>query len=193
MTVHLDNAASLQAVYYYDGAYPGHVYGESGALQVDIDKIPIPYILQTSAQRINKGESVTLTGRLEKQTADGWEPLAGVSGGILFGSSLDVNDLVGGFTTAADGTFSGEYTPWREGFFQVAHQSEDPFISDGSAQSSYVYVLQPSHFRDFTASRTDHRTVHTEGHIDFDDFTRAPSTSPSSIRRTESPGPRSAR
>ncbi|MFF3589031.1 hypothetical protein ACFYYI_17990 [Streptomyces sp. NPDC002387] len=165
--VHLDNAAMLQATYYYDNTLPNYIFAQSQEMQIGIDQIPTRYILQTSTQRINRGESVTLTGRLEQQTAEGWKPLGGVSGGILFGPSHDVRSDVGGFTTAADGTFSTVYTAYESGFFQLAHRSEDPFISDGRADSSLVYVLQPVTYRDFTASRTDHRTVHAEGHMDF--------------------------
>lgn len=172
-TVHLDNAAPIQAVYRHDGDHPGYLYGESTMLQIDVDKAPTRYTLQTSTQRIDKGQSVTLTGRLEKETENGWEPLSGVSGGILFGPTTDYNDLVGGFTTDADGTFSTQYTPWETGFFQVAHQSDDPFVSDGNAQSSTVVVLQPAQFLGFTALRTDSRTVHAEGHIDFDNISPA--------------------
>ncbi|MFE6554234.1 hypothetical protein ACFVHS_38445 [Streptomyces sp. NPDC057746] len=165
--VHLDNAATLQANYYYDYTLPNYIGAQSQEMQVGINQIPTRYILQTSTQRINRGESVTLTGRLEKQTVDGWEPLAGVSGGILYGPNHDVYTQVGGFTTAADGTFSTVYTAYESGFFQLAHHSEDPFISDGRADSSLVYVLQPVTYRDFTASRSDHQTVHAEGHMDF--------------------------
>ncbi|WP_405810938.1 hypothetical protein OG524_17260 [Streptomyces sp. NBC_01520] len=172
-TVHLDNAAPIQAVYRHDGDHPGYLYGESTMLQIGIDRAPTRYALQTSTQRIDKGQSVTLTGRLEKETENGWEPLSGVSGGILFGPTTDYNDVVGGFTTNADGTFSAQYTPWETGFFQVAHQSDDPFVSDGNAHSSNVVVLQPAQFLDFAALRTDFRTVHAEGHIQFENISPA--------------------
>ncbi|MFG3065265.1 hypothetical protein ACGFYM_43075 [Streptomyces sp. NPDC048231] len=171
--VHLDNAAMLQATYYYDNSLPNYIFAQSQEMKIGIDQVPTRYILQASTQRINLGESVTLTGRLEQQTAEGWKPLAGVSGGILFGPNHSFNSYVGGFTTAADGTFSTVYTPSQTGVFQLAHHSEDPFISDGSADSSLVHVLQPVTYLDFTASRTDPRTVHADGHVDFANVTPA--------------------
>ncbi|NYE41679.1 hypothetical protein [Streptomyces fulvorobeus] len=172
-TVQLDNAAPIQAVYRHDGDHAGYLYGESTMLQIGIDKALTRYTLQTSTQRIDKGQPVTLTGRLEKETENGWVPLSGVSGGILFGPTTTYNDRVGGFTTDADGTFSTQYTPWETGFFQVAHRSDDPFVSNGNARSSTVVVLQPARFLDFSALRTGSRSVHAEGHIDFDNISPA--------------------
>ncbi|MDH6451796.1 MULTISPECIES: hypothetical protein [unclassified Streptomyces] len=175
-TVTLDQATGIQAFYRYDNQHPGYVYSESELLQIGIDQIPTRFVTDVSATDIDDGDPVTLTAKAEQQTADGsWVPLAGQSGGILFGDPDGQSDFVERFTTAADGTFSTTYTPWDRGRFLLAlDTSEDPFLAPASAQSALVHVHHAAAFTAFSATRTDAAAVHVEGLIDFTDgFTPA--------------------
>ncbi|MBD0738272.1 hypothetical protein BGM09_04820 [Streptomyces sp. CBMA29] len=168
LTLPLGNSATIQAYYRPDNTAPNALYGESPQIAVGIEKTPTRAVLHTSPSRIDLNQQVTLTGRLEQLTDGVWQPLPDVSGGILFGPSAEYNDLVGGFTTSADGSFRADYTPPESGFFQVTSLSADPFISDTVGRSDVVTVLQPARFTDYSAYRLDRHHVRTEGHIAFD-------------------------
>jgi hypothetical protein len=169
-SVRLDNGAPVQAVFRATGGEPFVLYGESELVQIGVDQIPTRFITQVSATDIDDGQPVTLTAKVEQQTAEGWVPLAGESGGILFGPKEGRTDTVGGFTTDDEGTFSVTYTPWNGGYFQLAlDTTEDPFLQPSSALSELVHVHHGAVFTDFSTLRTDERIVHSEGHLDFPD------------------------
>ncbi|SNT59496.1 hypothetical protein SAMN05216252_1565 [Actinacidiphila glaucinigra] len=169
-SVHLDNGAPVQAVFRATGGEPFVLYGESELVQIGVDQIPTRFISQVSSTDIDDGEAVTLTAKVEQQTAQGWVPLAGEAGGILFGPKEGRTETVGGFTTADDGTFSVTFTPWDGGYFQLAlDTTEDPFLQPSTGLSDLVHVHHGAVFTDFSALRTDERTVHAEGHMDFPD------------------------
>lgn len=175
-TVTLDQATTVQAIYRYDNQHGGYVYSESERLDIGIEQIPTRFTTDVSATDIDDGDPVTLTAKAEQQNADGsWVPLAGQSGGVLFGDPEGRNDVVGRFTTAADGTFTTTYTPWDGGRFLLAlDTSEDPFLAPASARSALVHVHHAAGFTAFSATRTDAGNVHVEGLIDFTDgFTPA--------------------
>ncbi|MFD7226884.1 hypothetical protein [Streptomyces sp. NPDC059881] len=169
-SVRLDNAAPIQAVFRSDGGTPNVLYGESGLVQIGVDQVPARFAATVSKTDIDYGQSVTLNVKVEQKTADGWVPLAGQSGGVLFGPNDSMTDVVGGFTTADDGTFAMDYTPWQGGYFQLAlDTSDDPFLQPARGTSTVVHVHRASKFTAFTASRSDTGQVHTEGLIDFPD------------------------
>lgn len=169
-SVHLDNGAPVQAVFRATGGEPFVLSGESELVQIGVDQIPTRFVAQVSATDIDDGEAVTLTAKVEQHTAEGWVPLAGESGGILFGPKEGRTDTVGGFTTKDDGTFSVTYTPWDGGYFQLAlDTTEDPFLQPSTGLSDLVHVHHGAVFTDFSSLRTDERTVHAEGHMDFTD------------------------
>ncbi|MFI6878312.1 hypothetical protein ACIBL6_33250 [Streptomyces sp. NPDC050400] len=169
-SVKLDAAAPVQAVFRSDGGTPTVLYGESEPVQIGVDQIPTRFTATVSDTEIDYGESVTLKGTVEQKTDDGWVPLAGQSGGVLFGPSDAGTDGVGQFTTADDGTFTMEYTPWQGGYFQMALNTEDdPFLQASKGTSGIVHVHRATKFTAFTASRSDTGQVHAEGLVDFPD------------------------
>lgn len=75
-----------------------------------------------------------------------------------------------GFTTDGDGTFSVTFRPWDGGYCQLAlDTTEDPFLQPSTGLSDLVHVHHGAVFTDSSALRTDERTVHAEGHMDFPD------------------------
>ncbi|MGW1001076.1 hypothetical protein [Streptomyces sp. NPDC002520] len=169
-SVRLDAAAPIQAVFRMDGGTPTVLYGESEPVQIGVDQIPTRFTSTVSSTDIDFGQPVTLSVKVEQKTADGWVPLAGRSGGVLFGPDDAQTGLVGGFTTADDGTFTMDYTPWQGGYFQLAlDTSDDPFLQAGTGTSEVVHVHRASKFTAFTAARSDTGQVHAEGLIDFPD------------------------
>ncbi|WP_043673818.1 hypothetical protein [Streptomyces xylophagus] len=169
-SVRLDAAASVQAVFAMDGGTPTVLPGESELIQIGVDQIPTRFTSTVSATDIDLGQPVTVSVKVEQETADGWVPLAGLSGGVLFGPDDAQRDGVGRFTTADDGTFTMTYTPWRGGYFQFAlDTSDDPFLQAGTGTSDVVHVHGASKFTAFTAARSDAGQVHAEGIIDFPD------------------------
>lgn len=169
-SVRLDYAAPVQAVFGMDGGTPTVLYGESEPVQIGVDQIPTRFTSTVSATDVDFGRPVTVNVKVEQKTADGWVPLAGRSGGVLFGPDDAQTDLVGRFTTADDGTFTMEYTPWQGGYFQFAlDTSDDPFLQAGTGTSDTVHVHRASKFTAFTAARSDPGQVHAEGLIDFPD------------------------
>ncbi|MEW9516556.1 hypothetical protein [Streptomyces tubercidicus] len=166
----LDAAASVQAVFRMDGGKPAALYGESKPVQIGVDQIPTRFTSTVSSTDVDFGKPVTVSVKAEQKTADGWVPLAGRSGGVLFGPDDAQTDDVGRFTTADDGTFTMEYTPWRGGYFQLGlDTSDDPFLQAGTGTSDVVHVHRASKFTAFTAARSDTGKVHAEGLIDFPD------------------------
>ncbi|WP_381796334.1 hypothetical protein [Streptomyces niveus] len=169
-SVRLDNAAPIQAVFRWDGGTPNVLYGESEPVQIGVDQVSTRFAATVSETDIDFGQSVTLNVKVEQKTADGWVPLTGRTGGVLFGPNGHMTDGVGQFTTAADGTFSMDYTPWQGGYFQMALNTEDdPFLQASTGTSAVVHVHRAAKFTAFTASRSDNGQVHTEGLIDFPD------------------------
>lgn len=169
-SVRLDNAAQIQAVYRMDGGTPVVLYGESEPVQIGVDQIPTRFTATVDETEIDYGQSVKLKVAVEQKTADGWVPLAGKSGGVLFGPDDYHTDVVGQFTTAVDGTFTMDYQPWEGGYFQLALNTEDdPFLQASRGTSTVVHVHRASQFTAFTAGRSDIGQVHTEGVIDFPD------------------------
>lgn len=169
-SVRLDNAAPIQAVFRSDGGTPNVLYGESKSVQIGVDQVPTRFTTTVDETDIDYGQSVTLNVTVEQKTGDGWVPLAGQSGGVLFGPNDSATDVVGRFTTADDGTFTMDYTPWQGGYFQLALDTEDdPFLQASTGTSSIVHVHRASKFTAFTAGRSDTGQVHTEGLIDFPD------------------------
>jgi hypothetical protein len=169
-SVRLDNAAPVQAVFRMDGGTPPVLYGESKPVQINVDQIPTRFTATVSSTDINFGQSVTLSVKVQQKTAAGWVPLAGRSGGVLFGPTDYQTDVVGRFTTSDDGTFTMEYTPWQGGYFQLAlDTTDDPFLQAATGTSAAVHVHRASAFTAFTANRLDTGQVHTEGLIDFPD------------------------
>lgn len=169
-SVRLDAAAPIQAVFRMDGGTPPVLYGESETVQIGVDQVPTRFTSTVSATDVDFGQPVTLSVKVEQKTADGWVPLAGRSGGVLFGPDDAQTDLVGRFTTADDGTFTMDYTPWQGGYFQLAlDTSDDPFLQAGTGTSDVVHVHRASRFTSFTAARSDTEHVHAEGLIDFPD------------------------
>ncbi|SCD95198.1 hypothetical protein GA0115249_111463 [Streptomyces sp. PpalLS-921] len=169
-SVRLDNAAPIQAVFRLDGGTPSVLYGESESVQIGVDQVPTRFTATVSETGIDYGQSVTLNVKVEQKTADGWVPLAGQSGGVLFGPNGSETDGVGQFTTADDGTFTMDYTPWQGGYFQLALNTDgDPFLQASRGTSTVVHVHRASKFTAFTASRSDTDQVHAEGLIDFPD------------------------
>ncbi|MET7487210.1 hypothetical protein [Streptomyces sp. NPDC005538] len=169
-SVRLDGAAPVQAVFSMDGGTPTVLYGESEPVQIGVDQIPTRFTSTVSATDVDFGQPVTLSVKVEQKTADGWVPLAGRSGGVLFGPDDAQTDTVGRFTTADDGTFTMNYTPWQGGYFQLAlDTSDDPFLQAGTGTSDVVHVHRASKFTAFTAARSDTGQVHAEGLIDFPD------------------------
>ncbi|MFJ8823803.1 hypothetical protein ACIREE_18720 [Streptomyces sp. NPDC102467] len=169
-SVRLDNAAPIQAVSRAGGGAPSVLYGESEPVQIGVDQVPTRFIATVSKTDIDFNQSVTLNVKVEQKTGDGWVPLAGRSGGVLFGPNDSATDGVGQFTSADDGTFTMEYTPWQGGYFQMAlNTDDDPFLQASTGTSAVVHVHRASKFTAFTASRSDTGQVHTEGLIDFPD------------------------
>ncbi|MER7676958.1 hypothetical protein [Streptomyces sp. NPDC096934] len=169
-SVRLDAAAPIQAVFGMDGGTPTVLYGESEPVQIGVDQIPTRFTSTVSSTDVDFGGQVTLSVKVEQKTADGWVPLAGRSGGVLFGPDNDQSDQVGRFTTADDGTFSMEYTPWQGGYFRLALDTrDDPFLQAGTGSSEVVHVHRSSKFTAFTAARSDTGGIHAEGLIDFPD------------------------
>lgn len=169
-SVRLDAAAPVQAVFGMDGGTPTVLYGESEPVRIGVDQIPTRFTSTVSATDVDFGQPVTVSVKVEQKTADGWVPLAGRSGGVLFGPDDAQTDLVGRFTTADDGTFTMEYTPWQGGYFQLALDTrDDPFLHAGTGTSDVVHVHRASKFTAFTAARSDAGQVHAEGLIDFPD------------------------
>ncbi|MFC8077012.1 hypothetical protein ACFUN8_15945 [Streptomyces sp. NPDC057307] len=169
-SVRLDHASPVQAVFRSDGGTPTVLYGESEPVQIGVDQIPTRFEATVSETDVDFGGSVTLNVTVEQKTAEGWVPLAERSGGVLFGPNDSMTDTVGRFTTAADGTFTMEYTPWQGGYFQLGLDTEDdPFLQAATGTTSTVHVHRASKFTAFTAGRSDNGQVHTEGLIDFPD------------------------
>lgn len=169
-SVRLDAAAPVQAVFRMDGGTPTALYGESEPVQIGVEQIPTRFTATVSSTDVDFGQPVTLSVKVEQRTAGGWAPLAGRSGGVLFGPSDVGTDVVGRFTTTDDGTFTMDYTPWQGGYFQLAlDTSDDPFLQPGTGTSDVVHVHRASKFTDFTAARSDTGQVHAEGLIDFPD------------------------
>lgn len=169
-SVRLDHASPIQAVFRWDGGAPNVLYGESEPVQIGVDQIPTRFEATVSETDVDFGQSVTLNVKVEQKTAEGWVPLTGQSGGVLFGPNDSMTDTVGRFTTAADGTFTMEYTPWQGGYFQLGLDTEDdPFLQASTGTSDVVHVHRASEFTAFTASRSDTGQVRAEGLIDFPD------------------------
>ncbi|MER5947510.1 hypothetical protein ABT127_15700 [Streptomyces sp. NPDC001904] len=169
-SVRLDNAAPIQAVFRAGAGTPFVIYGESEPVQIGVDQIPTRFTASVSETDIDYGRSVTLHGKVEQKTADGWVPLAGQAGGVLFGPDTSQTDSVGQFRTAADGTFTMDYTPWQGGYFQLALDTEDdPFLQASKGTTDTVKVHRAAKFTAFSAQRDDSGKVHTEGLIDFPD------------------------
>lgn len=172
-TVTVNDAVPVQAVYRHDGANPYVLYGESSSTPITIRQVATRWTFQTPAQArtIDYGEQVTVTATLERETAQGWVPFEGQSGGVLYEASHGTHwTSVGYFTTGADGkatTFT--HTPWETGTFRVASHSDDPFIAPASADSAEITVLRASVFTSFSATRTEGGGVHVEGAMDFPD------------------------
>jgi hypothetical protein len=172
-TVTVNDAVPVQAVYRHDGANPYVLYGESSSTPITIRQVATRWTFQTPAQArtIDYGEQVTVTATLERETAQGWVPFEGQSGGVLYEASHGTHwTSVGYFTTGADGkatTFT--HTPWETGTFRVASHSDDPFIAPASADSAEITVLRASVFTSFSATRTEGGGVHAEGAMDFPD------------------------
>ena len=175
-TVRLDQGAPVQAVFRYDGQQPLAVYGESEQVQIGVDQTPTRITADVSTTDVDHGEPVTLTAKVEQRTPDGtWVPLAGWSGGVLYGGEVGQTDLVARFTTDDDGTFSVTYTPYDTGYFRIALDTDDdPFLAEATATSAVVDVHHSAAFTAFSAVRVDAGTVRAEGLIDFTDgFTPA--------------------
>ncbi|MGW1132214.1 hypothetical protein [Streptomyces griseoluteus] len=169
-SVRLDEAASIQAVFNMDGSTPTVLYGESEPIPIGVDQIPTRFTSTVSATDIDFGQPVTLSVKVEQKTEEGWVPLGGRSGGVLFGPNGDQNSVVERFTTADDGTFKVDYTPWQGGYFQLSlDTSDDPFLQAGTGSSEVVHVHRATKFTAFTAARADTGEVHAEGLIDFPD------------------------
>ncbi|WP_246111874.1 hypothetical protein [Streptomyces hawaiiensis] len=172
-TVTVNDAVPVQAVYRHDSANPYVMYGESASTPIDIRQVATRWTFDTpvEARTIDFGEQVTVTATLERETAQGWVPFEGQSGGVLYEASSGTHwASVGYFTTGADGksaTFT--HTPGETGTFRVASHSDDPFIAPASANSAEITVLRASVFTSFSATRTQDGGVHVEGAMDFPD------------------------
>ncbi|MFJ4818192.1 hypothetical protein [Streptomyces sp. NPDC088801] len=172
-TVTVNDAVPVQAVYRHDNANPYVVYGESASTSIDIRQVATRWTFETpvEARTIDFGEQVTVTATLERETAQGWVPFEGQSGGVLYEASSGTHwASVGYFTTGADGksaTFA--HTPGETGTFRVASHSDDPFIAPASANSAEITVLRASVFTSFSATRSEDGGVHVEGAMDFPD------------------------
>ncbi|MCZ4122445.1 hypothetical protein [Streptomyces sp. H39-S7] len=175
-SVRLDNAAQIQAVFRMDGGTPTVLYGKSEPVQIGVEQVPTRFTATVDKTDIDYGQSVKLNVAVEQKTADGWVPLAGKSGGVLFGADDYQTEEVGGFTTAEDGTFTVDYAPWQAGYFQLAlNTNGDPFLQASTGTSTIVRVHKASKFTAFTAGRSGTGQVHTEGLVDFPDGS-SPST-----------------
>ncbi|MEU3461328.1 hypothetical protein ABZ721_15445 [Streptomyces sp. NPDC006733] len=169
-SVRLDNAAQIQAVFRMDGGTPTVLYGSSEPVQIGVEQTPTRFTATVDRTDVNSGQSVKLSVAVEQKTAGGWVPLAGKSGGVLFGADEYQTDEVGGFTTAEDGTFTMEYTPWRAGYFQLAlNTNGDPFLQASTGTSTVVRVHAGAQFTAFTAGRSETGQVHAEGLMNFPD------------------------
>ncbi|QOV47220.1 hypothetical protein [Streptomyces chromofuscus] len=171
-TVTVNDAVPIQAVYRHSGEHPFVVYGESPLVPIGVRQVATRWTVQSPAEArtINFGQQVTLTATLERETAQGWVPFEGQSGGVLFEPSAGGQfTSVGYFTTGADGKVSFDHVPWETGSFRVASHSDDPFIAAASANSAEITVLRASVFSSFSAIRTKGQGVHVEGEMDFPD------------------------
>jgi hypothetical protein len=172
-TVTVNDAVPVQAVYRHDGANPFVLYGESSSTPITIRQVATRWTFQTPAEArtIDYGEQVTVTATLERETAQGWVPFEGQSGGVLYEASHGTHwASVGYFTTGTDGkatTFT--HTPGETGTFRVTSHSDDPFIASASAKSAEITVLRASVFTSFSATRSEDGGVHVEGAMDFPD------------------------
>ncbi|MCQ8193061.1 hypothetical protein [Streptomyces rugosispiralis] len=171
-TVTVNDAVPIQVVYRYDGKHPNVLYGESPLTRIGVRPIATRWTVQAPAEArtIDFGQQVTLTATLERETPQGWVPLEGQSGGVLFEpSSGGQFTSVGYFTTGGDGEVTFTHAPWETGSFRVASHSDDPFIASASSNSAKITVLRASAFTSFSAVRTQDGSVHVEGAMDFPD------------------------
>ncbi|MEU8675278.1 hypothetical protein [Streptomyces sp. NPDC048560] len=171
-TVTVDDAVPLQAVFRHSGQHPYVLYGESASTQIGVRQVATRWTLQSPAEArtIDFGQQVTLTATLERETAQGWAPFEGQSGGVLFepsGSGQFAS--VGYFTTGEDGKVSFDHAPWETGSFRVTSHSDDPFLASASANGAQITVLRASVFSSLSATRTQGTGVHVEGAMDFPD------------------------
>jgi hypothetical protein len=171
-TVTVNGAVPVQAVYRHVNERPNVLYGGSPLMQIGVRQVATRWTVQTPAEArtIDFGQEVALTATLERETPQGWVPFAGQSGGVLFESPSGGHwTSVGYFTTGEDGKVTFTHTPWETGSFRVSSRSDDPFIAPASVNSTQITVLRASVFTSFSATRTQDRSVHVEGAIDFPD------------------------
>ncbi|MGV9497693.1 hypothetical protein [Streptomyces sp. NPDC003642] len=171
-TVTVNDAVPVQAVYRHDNANPYVLYGESSPIGIGVRQVATRWTIEApaAARTIDLGEEVTITATLERETAQGWVPFEGQSGGVLFEPSAGGQFAsVGYFTTGADGRISFTHAPWETGTFRVASHSDDPFIAPASRNSAEIKVLRASVFTSFSATRAQGGGVRVEGAMDFPD------------------------
>jgi hypothetical protein len=122
-------------------------------VEVTVHKATTRLSVQVDRPVINAGEQVTLSGKLEYQTAAGWQPYGGVFVEALFitvtgnGPSRDLAK------TSSDGTYSLTLIPPISGSWRIEYDGRlDPYHGDTYATAS-VQVIQPVTIGDFSASR----------------------------------------
>lgn len=128
---------------------------------------------RTDHDTVDQGDTVTVTGQLRWRTEDGWEPMPGTHVGVqvcpwdrCHWTEPAVTDAEGRFSVTFEAYASGPVEahfipPWTE------FEEPDPFLAAAQA-GTYLHVLQPAVFSDFSVSRTPTGQVSVGGHLVFD-------------------------
>ena len=126
----------------YGGGFP-HTRG-GGTTEYTVTVVPQQTRVQVRAdkRRAEAGDPITLTGRVERRSENGWvavperTDLWVYNGCDDTGCAFDYN----GVQAAADGTFSTTTAAQRTGYFRVAVAGYEDFLAGSSAQTPVVRV-----------------------------------------------------
>jgi hypothetical protein len=167
----------VRGSYPSDNNHPFFLPSQTDVFDVAIDPRPTRLRIKTKPERVNLGETTTITGELTWKTPEGWEPIPGVTVGSLFCGTFTCSTNIDRPVTDANGRFEVTHEPLQTGHYRFSYRAEDPFffgpdpfVAEASAEAD-IAVLQPAGFSDFVAERDEEGRVVAAGHMQFDSFT----------------------
>ncbi|GAA4547365.1 hypothetical protein [Amycolatopsis samaneae] len=122
--------------------------------------------------RIATGQSVTISGTLTRNTAEGARPVASATIGIAYCPTPDFcGEFVARPVTDTAGRYRASVSPIRSGSYRADFLPTDATLGRASATTAPITVVQTASIPAFTATRGADGTISAKGTIAFARFT----------------------
>lgn len=166
-TVDIKYAGEIQAASYYNDNTTNVIHSQSNSVEIAIDEAEARVSAELDRQRVDKGASVTLTGKMEWKSPDGWQPVANGFINVLHEpKSSGQRTTVGGVSTDAEGHYQLTHTPWESGTYRVTAPSDSEFVATAVGTTA-ITVLQPVAISEFKTTRSTASAIQATGLVIF--------------------------